>query len=205
MALFLQPTLSSIAVAKQSLGTPVFTSSRPAHVRACPPTLLLPCFGSHKTKSLTTLFLLLQQWPTNLRRLSLITRDDRAAQSHTGEPRDLEKKNRIQRRYSRFFTISSQRRELSPARTLKWPRRNRVQITCNTSSAYHVQHVVLRATYYKGTAQLLSLTELKSHLLELKEGRKPEYPEKTPGDELQKMPHTTARRFKPQARLEPAQ
>ena len=25
----------------------------------------------------------------------------------------------------------------------------------------------------------------------------PEYPEKTPGDELQKMPHTTARRLKP--------
>ena len=39
----------------------------------------------------------------------------------------------------------------------------------------------------------------------MKEGRKPEYPEKTPGDELQKMPHTTARRFKPQARLESAQ
>ena len=39
----------------------------------------------------------------------------------------------------------------------------------------------------------------------MKEGRKPEYAEKTPGDELQKMPHTTARRFKPQARLEPAQ
>ena len=38
-----------------------------------------------------------------------------------------------------FFTISSQRRELSPTRTLKWPGRNRVQITCNTSSAYHVQ------------------------------------------------------------------
>ena len=37
----------------------------------------------------------------------------------------------------------------------------------------------------------------------MKEGRKPEHPEKTPGDELQKMPHTTARRFKPQARLEP--
>ena len=33
----------------------------------------------------------------------------------------------------------------------------------------------------------------------MKEGRKPEYPEKTPGDELQKMPHTTARRFKPQS------
>ena len=38
----------------------------------------------------------------------------------------------------------------------------------------------------------------------MKEGRKPEYPEKTPGDELQKMSHTTARRLKPQARLEPA-
>ena len=37
--------------------------------------------------------------------------------------------NRIQRRYSRFFTVSSQRRELSPTRTLEWPRRNRVQIT----------------------------------------------------------------------------
>ena len=66
--------------------------------------------------------------------------------------------NRIQRRYSRFFTISSQRRELSPTRTLTWHRRNRVQITCNTSSAYHVQHVMLRATWYKGTAQLLSWT-----------------------------------------------
>ena len=39
----------------------------------------------------------------------------------------------------------------------------------------------------------------------MKEGRKPEYAEKTSGDKLQKMPHTTAQRFKPQARLEPAQ
>ena len=75
--------------------------------------------------------------------------------------------NRIQRRNSRFFTISSQRRELSPTHTLKWPRRNRVQITCNTLSAYHVQHVVLRVIWYEGTAQLLCLTELKSHLFEL--------------------------------------
>ena len=36
----------------------------------------------------------------------------------------------------------------------------------------------------------------------MKEGRKPE---KTPGEELQKMSHTTARRFNPQARLKPAQ
>ena len=66
-----------------------------------------------------------------------------------------------------FFTISSLRREPSPTQTLKWPGRNRVQITCYTSSVYHVQHVVLRATWYKGTAQLLSLTELKLHLFEL--------------------------------------
>ena len=39
----------------------------------------------------------------------------------------------------------------------------------------------------------------------MKEGRKPEYPERTAGDVLQKTPHTRARRFKPQARLEPAQ
>ena len=60
--------------------------------------------------------------------------------------------------------MSSLCREPSPTRTLKWPGRNRVQIT---SSAYHVEHVVLRATWYERTAQLLSLTELKSHLLEL--------------------------------------
>ena len=47
--------------------------------------------------------------------------------------------NRIQRCFSRFFTISSQRRELFPTCTLKWPGSNRVQITCNTSSTYHVQ------------------------------------------------------------------
>ena len=78
------------------------------------------------------------------------------------------------------------------------------QVARAQSCANHVQHierlsrasVMLRATWYEGTAQLLSLTELKSHFLEfyfitctikpMKEGRKPEYPEKTPGDELQK-------------------
>ena len=107
--------------------------------------------------------------------------------------------NRIQRRYLRCFTISSQRRELSPTCTLKWPGAQ--------PCANHVQHierlshasVMLHATWYEGTTQLLSLTELKSHLFELyfigwtiktmKEGRKPEYSEKTPGDELQKMPY----------------
>ena len=37
--------------------------------------------------------------------------------------------NRIPRRKSRFFTVSSLRREPSPTRTLKWPGRSRVQIT----------------------------------------------------------------------------
>ena len=88
----------------------------------------------------------------------------------------------IQRRNSRFFTISSlhaihlqyvRSRPLlttcdpSPIRTLKTPGCNRVLITCNTLSAYHVLYVVLRATWYEGTAQLLSMTELKSHLFEL--------------------------------------
>ena len=41
-----------------------------------------------------------------------------------------------------FYTVSSLRRELSLTRTLKWPRHNRVKITCNTSRAYHVQHIV---------------------------------------------------------------
>ena len=45
-------TLSSIAAGKQSLGTPMSASSRSKNVQACLPTLLLPCFGSHKTRSL---------------------------------------------------------------------------------------------------------------------------------------------------------
>ena len=38
----------------------------------------------------------------------------------------------------------------------------------------------------------------------MKEGRKPEYSEKTTNDVLQIMPHTKAPKFKPQPRLEPA-
>ena len=39
----------------------------------------------------------------------------------------------------------------------------------------------------------------------MKEGKKPEYPEKNPGDKLQKMPHTKAQRSKPQSKLKPTQ
>ena len=37
----------------------------------------------------------------------------------------------------------------------------------------------------------------------MKERRKPEHSEKTPDDELQKIPHTKAQKFKPRRRLEP--
>ena len=38
----------------------------------------------------------------------------------------------------------------------------------------------------------------------MKERRKPEYPVKTPDEELQKMPQTKARKFEHQQCLEPA-
>ena len=57
--------------------------------------------------------------------------------------------NHIQRCSSRFFTMCSLHRKLSPTRMLEWPGRSRVQITCNTLGAYHVQHVMLCATWYE--------------------------------------------------------
>ena len=47
------------------------------------------------------------------------------------------------------------------------PGRNRVQITCNTSSAYHVQVSCYGPLGTKGQLSYLSLPELKSHLFEL--------------------------------------
>ena len=56
--------------------------------------------------------------------------------------------NRIERRNSRCFTISSPHCKPCQIYTLKWPRRNCVQIICNTSSVHHVQrftcHIVRR-------------------------------------------------------------
>ena len=62
---------------------------------------------------------------------------------------------------------SSLCRELSPTCKFKWSRRSHVQMTYNTSCAYHVQQVVLRAMWYEGTTKLLSSTEFKSLLFEL--------------------------------------
>ena len=58
----------------------------------------------------------------------------------------------IERRNLRFFTISSLPRELSPTQTLKWPRCNGVQITCNILSAYHVQLIVCHMVGRDGLA-----------------------------------------------------
>ena len=74
--------------------------------------------------------------------------------------------NRIQRRYSRFFYNL-----LTAPRTVS---NTNAQVARAQSYANHMQHikrlsranVMLRATWYEGTAQLLSLTELKSHLFE---------------------------------------
>ena len=69
-------------------------------------------------------------------------------QTHASPTLILRRRRRRRRRIafkgvvSRFFTICSLRRELSPKHTLKWPRHNHVKIICNTSSAYHVQHVL---------------------------------------------------------------
>ena len=58
--------------------------------------------------------------------------------------------NHIERRNSRFFAISSLRCKPSPTGTLKWPGRSRVQITCNTLSAYHVKMLCYMPRCMKG-------------------------------------------------------
>ena len=50
------------------------------------------------------------------------------------------------------FTISSLRLELSPTLMLKWLGCSCVQVTCNTSSTYHVQHVVCRVVQRDNSA-----------------------------------------------------
>ena len=60
--------------------------------------------------------------------------------------------NLTERHKSSNFTISSLRCELSQTRTLKRPGRSRVQITLNTPSAYHVEHVVCHVVRKKSSA-----------------------------------------------------
>ena len=94
----------------------------------------------------------------------------------------------IQKRKSRFFlTISSLRLELFPTCTLEWPRSNRARITRNASSSYHVQHVMCHLVRRDSSAVKFDRVEIVFILVlsywlnhqAMKEGRKPEYPEKT--------------------------
>ena len=79
-----------------------------------------------------------------------------------------------------------------------------MQIMYNTLCAYHLQHVVSRTKWHKGTAQLLSLTVFKLHSFELFYWQKPltdeggeelEFPEKTPDDEFQTTRDSTLKMF----------
>ena len=68
--------------------------------------------------------------------------------------------NRIERHNSRFLAISSLRHELSPTRTLKWPGRNHVQITCNTPDAYHLHPAVFHLVRRDSSAVKLDRVEI---------------------------------------------
>ena len=68
--------------------------------------------------------------------------------------------NRTERCNLRFFTISSLHRELPPTHTLKWSKCNRVQITCNTSSAYHVQRVMCHLVQTDSSAIKFDIAEI---------------------------------------------
>ena len=51
-----------------------------------------------------------------------------------------------------IFTTPSLRHKLSPTHTLRWPGRNRVQITCNASGTHHMQYVVCHLAWKDSSA-----------------------------------------------------
>ena len=69
--------------------------------------------------------------------------DDENNNNDDDDDDDNNNNNRIERLKSIFFgTIFSLRSELSPTRTFMWPAWDSIVCTCNTSSAYRVQHVM---------------------------------------------------------------
>ena len=66
----------------------------------------------------------------------LLFSGDRCSDDDDDDDESIEKRN----------SSSSLRREPSSTRTLKWPGRSRVQISCNTSGAHHVQRAVCHVT-----------------------------------------------------------
>ena len=87
---------------------------------------------------------------------------------------------------------------------LKWPGCNCVKIMLHIG---FLSRTTSYAMWYERTVQLLSLTQLKSHLFQLLlcclKPLTDEGGEETPNDKLQKMSQTEAGKFKPQLRLEP--
>ena len=104
-----------------------------------------------------------------------------------------------------FFTISSQRRQLSPTRKLKWPGHNRVQITCNTSGAYYVQHDVRDVEGRVSSAIKFDKVEIVIcfSFFSLVKTINRRTQRKPPTTRL-KMSHSKAQKFKSQPTLEPA-
>ena len=87
---------------------------------------------------------------------------------HNNNNNNNNNSNRTKRCNLRFFATSSLRREPSSTCTVRSSGPGAILSKSGaTLSTYHVQHVVIRATWYEGTAQLLSLTEFKLHLFEL--------------------------------------
>ena len=95
--------------------------------------------------------------------------------------------NRIERRNSRFLTISSLRRELTPTRTQSCP--NHVRLSrARRRATCHVKRRDSSAVKFDWVEIAFILGYFIGWTIQpMKVGRKPEYPEKTTGDELQKM------------------
>ena len=87
--------------------------------------------------------------------------------------------------------------------------RNCVQITCNTSGAFHAQHTVCHVVRIDSSAIKFDRAEIAFILASFhwlkpltdERGEETEVPGETSDDEPQKMPHAGARKFKPKRRL----
>ena len=93
---------------------------------------------------------------------------------------------------------------------LKWPGRSVVQIMCNTSSAYHMQHAIdhmVRGGNWAIKFDRVEIIVILAFFIFwnyelMKEVRIPKYPEKNPDNKLQKNPYAKAWKWKPELRLE---
>ena len=118
--------------------------------------------------------------------------------------------NDTERCNSRLFTTSSLHCKMPPPYMLKWKGCSRVQITCTTSDAYHVQHAACPMkgqlsyeVWQSCNSIYFSFTSLAETINQQRRGGK-QNPHRKKTHMLQKMPHTTAQKFKPQPRLESA-